>query len=144
MGRKNEETFFKKDKRGRGRAKHGILSRNLNGWLPALGMAFWAAPLVYIDGFAGPGYYDSEEGFREPGSPILAYRATAGHKYLPRCKSEVWLIFVEKDASSALQLELNLEKEAREWENTPHVKEKGKTNLITCIILYLYNIMDEW
>jgi three-Cys-motif partner protein len=75
-----------------GRAKHYILRRHLEGWLPIMTRTF--ARLVYIDGFAGPGVYTGGE----PGSPIIALRAAAFHRQLvnmpPAC--ELWFVFIEE------------------------------------------------
>lgn len=56
------------------RAKHKILREYLLAWIPILGMRH--DPIVYIDGFAGPGKYKGGEA----GSPIIALRAALMHK----------------------------------------------------------------
>lgn len=78
-------------------AKHEILRRYLNAWLPIL--ASGHRRLVYIDGFAGPGRY--EDG--EPGSPMVALRAILGHQH--RIKAELVCVFIEEDASRKSNLE---------------------------------------
>jgi len=55
-------------------AKHQILRKYLDAWLPILGRH--NSRIVYIDGFAGPGEYSGGE----PGSPIIALEAA----YAPR------------------------------------------------------------
>ena len=50
-------------------AKHQILRKYLDAWLPILGT--YNKRIVYIDGFAGPGEYKGGE----PGSPIIALEA---------------------------------------------------------------------
>lgn len=47
-------------------AKHKILERYLNGWMPIITSKFKS--LIYFDGFSGPGIYKNGE----PGSPIVA------------------------------------------------------------------------
>ena len=50
-------------------AKHQILRKYLDAWLPILGT--YNNRMLYIDGFAGPGEYTGGE----PGSPIIALEA---------------------------------------------------------------------
>ena len=57
-------------------AKHTILRKYLDAWLPILGAGRYAHEhLVLIDGFAGPGRYSSGE----PGSPLIMLRAYLDH-----------------------------------------------------------------
>ncbi len=67
-------------------AKHKILQRYLQAWLPIISKFKRAN---YIDGFAGPGVYSKEE----EGSPIIALRAAIEHK-IP-IKAEIGFIFIE-------------------------------------------------
>jgi three-Cys-motif partner protein len=55
-------------------AKHQILRKYLDAWLPILGK--YNKRIVYIDGFAGPGQYTGGE----PGSPIIALEAASTHR----------------------------------------------------------------
>jgi three-Cys-motif partner protein len=55
-------------------AKHQILRKYLDAWLPILGK--YNNRIVYIDGFAGPGEYADGE----PGSPIIALQAASAHR----------------------------------------------------------------
>jgi three-Cys-motif partner protein len=55
-------------------AKHQILRKYLDAWLPILGK--YNKRIVYIDGFAGPGQYTGGE----PGSPIIALEAAGSHR----------------------------------------------------------------
>ena len=57
------------------RAKHEILKRYLQAWVPILGQSSYSE-LLYIDGFAGPGRYSKGE----DGSPIIALRAALEQK----------------------------------------------------------------
>ena len=52
------------------RAKHEILKRYLQAWVPILSLGRFPK-VLYVDGFAGPGIYSGGE----PGSPIIALRA---------------------------------------------------------------------
>ena len=54
-------------------AKHQILRKYLDAWLPILGT--YNKRIIYIDGFAGPGEYVGGE----PGSPIIALEAARSH-----------------------------------------------------------------
>ncbi len=51
-------------------AKHAILKRYLQAWMPILSLARFPE-VLYIDGFAGPGTYTGGE----EGSPVIALRA---------------------------------------------------------------------
>src|SRR5215469_13110304 len=55
-------------------AKHDILRKYLDAWLPILGK--FNQKTVYIDGFSGPGEYRDGE----PGSPIIALEAASCHQ----------------------------------------------------------------
>ena len=72
-------------------AKHAILRKYLEAWLPKLS---WQRRLVFIDGFAGPGEYSKGE----QGSPLVALRAATEHKAdFSGC--ELVYIFIEQDAA---------------------------------------------
>lgn len=71
-------------------AKHAILRKYLNAWLPII--TRWNGCVFYIDGFAGPGeYVDGKDG-----SPIIAIKAVLEHKTPIRAKIE--MRFIEADA----------------------------------------------
>jgi three-Cys-motif partner protein len=75
-------------------AKHFIIRKYLDAWIPIL--ASTGSNLIYIDGFAGPGEYINEEtGVKEIGSPIIALDALS-HQVV-RFKSQMLFIFIEKD-----------------------------------------------
>lgn len=76
------------------RAKHEILRRYLQAWVPILNHGGFAQ-VLYIDGFAGPGCYSGGE----EGSPIIALRTALDHK--TSIKSKVLFFFVEKDKARA-------------------------------------------
>ena len=56
------------------KAKHLVLRNYLDAWLPILGSR--SGRILFVDGFAGPGQYESGE----EGSPVVALRAFAEHK----------------------------------------------------------------
>lgn len=78
------------------RAKHEILKRYLDAWLPILSQLVAKVPraqnrnILYVDGFAGPGEY--EDG--EPGSPLIALGAALHHKSV--FPIPVSMAFIEK------------------------------------------------
>jgi three-Cys-motif partner protein len=70
-------------------AKHAILRRYLEAWLPII--TRWNGRVLYIDGFAGPGeYIDGKDG-----SPIIAIKAVLEHK--ANIRSEIRMLFIEED-----------------------------------------------
>lgn len=73
-------------------AKHLILKRYLDAWFPILGRHH--KRINYIDGFAGPGKYETGE----IGSPIIAIQSAAGHIAQGTLSGDVRInfIFVEK------------------------------------------------
>jgi three-Cys-motif partner protein len=89
------------------RAKHEILRRYFEAWLPILSK--WAKSIHYIDGFAGPGIYKGGE----PGSPIIVLQSAIQHR-LP-IEAEVRFIFIEADAERFRVLNNELKK----FENLP-------------------------
>jgi three-Cys-motif partner protein len=70
-------------------AKHAILRRYLDAWLPI--MASWNGRVIYVDGFAGPGAYEGGE----PGSPIVALKAALEHRH--PITAELIYLFIEAD-----------------------------------------------
>ena len=73
------------------RAKHEILRRYLEAWLPI--MTSYNGRIIYLDGFAGPGEYEKGE----PGSPIIAIDTFLNHTYAPVRTKEVLFLFIEQD-----------------------------------------------
>ena len=72
-------------------AKHVIIRKYLNAWLPKL--TKWNGRVVIIDGFAGPGRYSQGE----EGSPVIALKAFLEHSYKANMQAEVKYLFVESD-----------------------------------------------
>lgn len=81
-------------------AKHAILRRYLQAWVPILTGSF--RQVLYIDGFAGPGLYS--EG--ESGSPIIALKTALARK--DQIPANVFFYFVEKEKDRAEMLKLIL------------------------------------
>lgn len=87
-------------------AKIAILKGYLDAWVPILGKTF-KQPLIYIDGFAGPGYYKDGE----DGSPLVAIRAASsgiersGNKFI---SPAIHLFFIEKDRKRHMHLSQTL------------------------------------
>ena len=90
-------------------AKIKILKGYLDAWVPILGSKF-QQPLIYVDGFAGPGRYTGGE----DGSPIAAVRAaSSGIKRIEKSgnrfvSKEMHFFFVEKDPKRCGHLEQTL------------------------------------
>lgn len=68
-------------------AKHIILRKYLNAWLPI--MSHGNKKIIYIDGFAGPGEYIGGE----DGSPIIAIKAVMEHVAMPTIN--IRMLFIE-------------------------------------------------
>ncbi len=83
-------------------AKHQILRKYLDAWLPVLGT--YNKRLVYVDGFAGPGCYSGGE----PGSPIVALQAALTHE--AKLPGELVFLFIEKDNARADSLTAEIAK----------------------------------
>lgn len=95
------------------RAKHELLRRYLAAWYPILASSGRHQRLVFIDGFAGPGIYESGE----PGSPLIALQALTDHAHFDRWSAtEFRFLFIEKEADRCHSLEEELESF---WESRP-------------------------
>lgn len=73
------------------KAKHVILRKYLDAWLPKL--TSWNGRVVICDGFAGPGIYSKGE----EGSPVIALKAYLEHSYRQKMKGEIEYLFIESD-----------------------------------------------
>jgi three-Cys-motif partner protein len=76
------------------RAKHAILRRYLQAWIPILAQGGFRN-ILYIDGFAGPGCYVGGE----DGSPIIAIKSALEHA--ARITGNILFLFVEDRADRA-------------------------------------------
>ncbi len=96
------------------RAKHEILRKYLDAWLPILGMT---QPAVYlIDGFAGPGRYTGNE----EGSPLIMIRALLSHSARDKITAQVRFFFIEERHDRVIHLIGELKKLASH--RPPNVK----------------------
>jgi three-Cys-motif partner protein len=86
------------------RAKHRILERYLQAWLPI--MSSRNERLVIVDGFAGPGIYKGGE----PGSPIIELNAFLDHDYKNRITAELVYLFIDDDGRRIARLEEEISK----------------------------------
>jgi len=81
-------------------AKHRILRKYLDAWLPI--MVKWNAKLLLIDGFAGPGEYNGGE----HGSPVIMLNAFLEHDQRARIATrELVYFFIESHPGRASHLE---------------------------------------
>jgi three-Cys-motif partner protein len=88
------------------RAKHAILSKYLQAWMPILTSQSHKVgrytggrrTILYVDGFAGPGIYKGGE----PGSPVIAIDAAVHHRNFP---TPVEMLFIEADPDRFKKLE---------------------------------------
>ncbi|NKV10957.1 three-Cys-motif partner protein TcmP [Rhodococcus hoagii] len=72
-------------------AKHELLKRYLDAWFPIL--SSWNERVLFIDGFAGPGHYESGE----PGSPRVAVESALRRQSM-LANSRVMFLFNESDS----------------------------------------------
>lgn len=82
------------------RAKHEILSRYIAVWIQVLTFPL-RGRIVYIDGFAGSGEYKDST---ELGSPQIVLDTILNRKFLPKIKTNIFLLFIEKDRDRAVHL----------------------------------------
>ena len=83
------------------KAKHEILKHYLGAWFPILASVHLR--LLYVDGFAGPGEYESGE----DGSPIIALKVARDHalkRKLTRKGMDLVFYFIEKDEARCQNL----------------------------------------
>ena len=78
-------------------AKHAILKRYLQAWVPILTQGNFPE-ILYVDGFAGPGRYSKGE----DGSPIIALKEAL--KFKDKIKSKITFLFIEKNINIAQKL----------------------------------------
>ena len=83
------------------KAKHEILKKYIEAWVAILTQSINIGRVVYIDGFAGPG----ESIDHEAGSPLIALDSIINHKLFNKFKSEIILLFIEKDPKRKEHLE---------------------------------------
>lgn len=81
------------------RAKHVILRKYLDAWLPIISR--YKGRVLFFDGFAGPGIYSNGE----DGSPVIALKALIEHAHKGLIKAEVNFLFIEADKERAERLQ---------------------------------------
>ena len=120
------------------KAKHIILRKYLDAWIPILG--FGNGRVVYIDGFAGPGKYNGGE----DGSPVIAINAIIGHKMFQQMNTEFKLLFIEENKNrydhlvnvlSTIDKKDNERTAMLAARNQPSFKEKHLLQIIFGIII---------
>jgi three-Cys-motif partner protein len=79
------------------RAKHEILRRYLEAWIPILAQ-YGFPEFLYIDGFAGPGRYEGGES----GSPLIAIRAALARQ--SQISAKLTFHFIEEKRARAQML----------------------------------------
>lgn len=94
------------------RVKHMILEKYMKVFFTILKMR--NTNMVYIDGFAGRGTYDGEDGNQEFGSPLRALETIAG---TPAFAHAITPVFFEKDALLYKQLEQSVKAFKQENKN---------------------------
>lgn len=83
------------------KGKHEVLGHYLKAWFPILG--FTSDRILFIDGFAGPGEYETGE----KGSPLIALDVFRQHR--ARFEAAVQFVFIEEDPERAAHLETLLD-----------------------------------
>jgi three-Cys-motif partner protein len=91
--------------------KHGILKRYPTVFASKTGSQAAAGRVVYLDGYAGPGRYEPEDGQTEgaEGSPLLAVHTAAT---VEKFRRELHCVFVERDPQHVVDLRDMLMREA--------------------------------
>jgi three-Cys-motif partner protein len=87
------------------KAKHDMLASYLDGWYPKL--ASWQGKLLFLDGFAGRGRYETGE----EGSPLIALKRLLDHRSFPSWQArqrEFLFYFIEANEDNAASLEEEL------------------------------------
>lgn len=97
------------------RAKHAILRRYLDAWLPI--MTRWNGRVIFIDGFAGPGRYAGGE----DGSPIIALKAASEQRHATPANLD--FVFIENDHLRKQHLEQEIAALALPANITVHVEQ---------------------
>lgn len=111
-------------------AKHQILRKYLDAWLPILGK--YNKRIVYIDGFSGPGEYAAGE----PGSPIIALEAARTHR--AKLGGEIVFLFIEERSDRVA----NLKKCIATLELPSHFKVHSEEGTFAANLTKLLNDLD--
>lgn len=84
-------------------AKHEILRKYLQRWMPIISSSRFFSGMIYIDGFSGPGVYLKGE----PGSPVVALRVANSLGY----QGSISLKLIEERADRVERLKEEIAKE---------------------------------
>lgn len=84
------------------KAKHDLLGRYLDAWLPI--MSKQNRGLVLVDAFAGPGVYTDGS----PGSPIVMLKSFLEHTYRDKIIADLFYIFIEARQDRCKRLEAEI------------------------------------
>lgn len=88
------------------KAKHELLRRYLGAWFPIITSSRRNRPVLFLDGFAGPGVYSNGE----PGSPVIALETLVNHARFANLDSTKFVfLFVEADDDRFASLEQEIE-----------------------------------
>ena len=99
------------------KAKHTILERYLKGWFPILSK--WNGRIIYLDGFAGSGVYDSGDF----GSPVIALKVANEHVLQNMMqRGEKIFYFVERDHGTFSTLNTVLGEQFGTWAGDGHLQ----------------------
>jgi three-Cys-motif partner protein len=108
------------------KAKHDILTRYLGAWFGIFGRSRYHQRVVVLDGFAGPGRYDSDE----PGSPVLTLTTLLDHQsFADFGNTEFIFIFNEWNAERFASLQrvlADLKARRAPWPKTVQVMERNQ------------------
>jgi three-Cys-motif partner protein len=104
-------------------AKHDLLRRYLGAWFPILTQQGYHGRVVFIDGFAGPGVYDTGE----PGSPIVALKTLVEHTAFKGMRGEFVFLFIEKDPKRVASLKTEI---AAYWATIQGQPENVKVSVV--------------
>ena len=75
--------------------KHLVLKGYLDAWFPIMGSS--NKRILFLDGFAGPGEYETGE----IGSPLIALNSFKQHRSRHLVTADVFFVFIEKDPARA-------------------------------------------
>ena len=112
-------------------AKHEILKRYLQAWLPIMSNS--NGRILYIDGFAGPGEYSKGE----PGSPVIAIKTAKEHKLKLNAKIVFRFIEAREDRCK------NLKEILRKMELPDNMKYKVDCSKFDESLTSLFDYLDE-
>lgn len=120
--------------------KEAILGKYLKIWFTMLSSSY--KRLIYIDGFAGSGYLNSEDGKQIEGSPLIALENAI--YALKRHPAEYHLYFVEKDSKSFKQLENSIKAKIHQKIKEENLTRNELKNLKCFLINKNYEFFEKF